>query len=101
MAEQKTKEVGVRKVLGASTGSILGLFSVDFIRLILIAFVLAAPLAYLPMSAWVENFAYMIDLGIKLFAGGILITMLIALDTINYHSLQAAYTNPAQVLLND
>jgi predicted permease len=101
MAEQKTKEVGVRKVLGASTGSILGLFSVEFIRLILIAFVLAAPLAYLLMSAWLENFAYKIDLGMGLFAAGILITLFIALITISYRSLQAAYTNPAKVLRND
>lgn len=101
MAEQKTKEVGVRKVLGASIGSILGLFSVEFIRLILIAFVLVAPLAYLLMSAWLENFAYKIDLGIGLFAAGILLTMLIALATISYRALQAARTNPAKVLRND
>jgi ABC-type antimicrobial peptide transport system permease subunit len=101
MAEQKTKEVGVRKTLGASVGSILGLFSREFVRLILIAFVMAAPIAYLLMSAWLENFAYKIDLGVGLFAAGILITLLVALSTISYRSLQAAHTNPAKVLRND
>ncbi len=101
MAEQKMKEVSVRKVLGASVGSIVGLFSKEFVRLIIIAFVLAAPLAYLMMSAWLDNFAYKIDLGAWLFATAILITLLIALTTISYRALQAARTNPAQVLRND
>ncbi|MFP4097024.1 MAG: ABC transporter permease [Cyclobacteriaceae bacterium] len=101
MAEQKTKEVSVRKVLGASIGSIVGLFSKEFVRLIVIAFVLAAPLAYLLMSAWLENFAYKIDLGVGLFAAAILITLIIALFTISYRSIQAARTNPAQALRND
>ena len=101
MAEQKTKEVSVRKVLGASVGNILGLFSAEFVRLILIAFVLAAPLAYLAMHAWLENFAYKIDLSIGLFVIAVLITLLIALATISYRALQAAHTNPAKVLRND
>ncbi len=101
MAEQKMKEVSVRKVLGASVISIISLFSGEFIRLIVIAFVLAAPLAYLMMSAWLENFAYKIDLGMGLFAAAILITLLIALSTISYRALQAARSNPAKVLRND
>ncbi|MDF9799890.1 putative ABC transport system permease protein [Catalinimonas alkaloidigena] len=101
MAEQKTKEVGIRKVLGASVSSIVRLFSVEFLKLILIAFVVAAPLAYYVMRLWLQNFEYKIDLGIGLFAAGILITLLIALTTITYRSLQAARTNPAQALRND
>jgi len=101
MAEQKSKEVSVRKVLGASVISIVSLFSREFIRLIVIAFVLAAPLVYLMMSAWLENFAYKIDLGVGLFAAAILITLLIALFTISYRSLQASRSNPAKVLKND
>lgn len=101
MAEQKTKEVGIRKVLGASVSSIVRLFSMEFVRLILIAFVVAAPLAYYVMQLWLQNFEYKIDLSIGLFVAGILITLLIALTTITYRSLQAARTNPAQALRSD
>lgn len=101
MAEQKTKEVGIRKVLGATVSSIVRLFSMEFVRLILIAFVVAAPLAYYVMRLWLQNFEYKIDLSLGLFVAGILITLLIALSTITYRSLQAARTNPAQALRND
>ncbi|WPP48815.1 ABC transporter permease [Catalinimonas niigatensis] len=101
MAEQKAKEVSVRKVLGASVASIVRLFSVEFIRLIVIAFAVAAPIAYFLMNAWLQNFEYKTKLGIGLFAGGILITLLIALLTIGYRSMQAARINPAQALRND
>lgn len=101
MAEQKTKEVGIRKVLGASVSSIVRLFSMEFVRLILIAFVVAAPLAYYVMQLWLQNFEYKIDLSIGLFVAGILITLLIALTTITYRSLQAARSNPAQALRSD
>lgn len=101
MAEQKTKEVGVRKVLGASVASIVGLFSMEFIKLILLAFLLAAPLAYYIMGLWLQNFEYKIELGVELFFSGVILTLVIALATITYRSLKAAHTNPAQSLRND
>ena len=98
MAEQKTKEIGVRKVLGASVASIIGLFSTEFIKLILIAFLIAAPIAYIAMSGWLQNFEYKIDLGIGLFLAGIGVTLVIALLTVSYRSVKAALANPVDSL---
>ena len=101
MAEQKTKEVGVRKVLGASVSSIVGLFSVEFIKLIGLAFVIAAPLAYFIMNGWLQNFTYKINLGIGLFLAGIGATLVIALLTVSYRSIKAALANPVDSLRNE
>jgi ABC-type antimicrobial peptide transport system permease subunit len=101
MAEQKTKEVGVRKVLGASVASIIGLFSAEFIRLIIIAFLIAAPIAYITMNGWLQNFEYKIDLGIGLFLAGVGATLTIALVTVSYRSIKAALANPVDSLRNE
>ena len=95
MAAQKTKEVGIRKVLGASTGSILYLFSKEFIILILIAFAVAAPIAYFVMKSWLNDFAYRITPGVTLFILAIAGSLFIALITVSYKALKAAYANPA------
>ncbi|WKN42170.1 ABC transporter permease [Tunicatimonas pelagia] len=101
MAERKTKEIGVRKVLGASVTNIIGLFSIEFIKLIGSAFVVAAPLVYLVMSGWLQNFTYKIDLGIGLFLIGIGATLIIALLTVSYQSIKAALANPVDSLRNE
>ncbi len=101
MAEQKTKEIGVRKVLGASVLNIVHLFSKEFLKLVVIAFILAAPLAYYVMSGWLQNFEYRIDLGWGVFLGGILATLLITLLTVGYRSLRAALANPVDSLRNE
>ncbi|MFN8342777.1 MAG: ABC transporter permease [Cyclobacteriaceae bacterium] len=98
MANQKTKEIGVRKVLGASVESILFIFSREFVVLILVGFVLAAPVAWMVMNQWLNNFAYHIEIGpgIFLLSGGV--TLLIALLTVGYRSWRAATVNPVESL---
>jgi len=101
LAEQKTKEVGIRKVLGASVGNIIGLFSKEYISLILLAFLIAAPLAYYFMHSWLENFAYQIDLKLDVFASAILISICIAFLTVGYKSYRAAVANPVESLRSE
>ena len=101
MAEQKTKEVGVRKVLGASVMSIVQLFSKEFVKLIGIAFVIAAPLSYFMMRGWLQNFTFKIDLGVSVFVAGMLLTLVIALLTVGYRSVRAALANPVDSLYYD
>jgi ABC-type antimicrobial peptide transport system permease subunit len=98
MANQKLKEVGIRKVMGASVTSIVMLFTREFIKLILIAFVLAAPLAYYFMDKWLQGFAYRIDMPWWVFLLAVVATLVIALLTVSYRSIRAAVTNPAEVL---
>lgn len=97
-AEQRTKEIGIRKTLGASTSRIVLLLSQDFTRLLLIAFVLAVPIAYVGMERWLTGFAYRTDIGVLtfLFAGGI--AFAIAGLTVGYQAIKAALANPVQTL---
>ncbi|GAB5519116.1 MAG: ABC transporter permease [Rhodothermales bacterium] len=100
-AEQRTKEVCIRKVFGASTGRIMRLLVRDFLKLTALAFVIAAPLAYYGVEVWLRNFAYRTEPGIVLFvtAGGVL--MLVTLLTVAYQTYRAARTNPAHALQSD
>lgn len=95
---RKTKEVGIRKVLGASYGQILYLFSRRFFVLTIVAFAISAPLAYQAMKLWLSNYVYRIDLDWKIFAFGFVITLLLTLITVGYISLRTAKTNPAETL---
>ncbi|MCI0750289.1 MAG: ABC transporter permease [Flammeovirgaceae bacterium] len=98
MANQKTKEIGVRKVLGASVAGLVMMFSKEFLKLILIGFLLAAPLAWFFMNAWLDGFAYKITLSVWMFAAGVGTTMIIALCTVGYRSFKAATRNPVTSL---
>jgi len=101
MAEQKTKEVAIRKTLGASIAHIVGLFSKEFVVLIILAFVIAAPVAAYAMNAWLETFAYKIGLTWVVFAVGMLSTLLVAFATVGYRSLRAALANPVHALKSE
>jgi putative ABC transport system permease protein len=98
MAVQRTKEVGIRKVLGASTGNIVYLFSKEFTLLVIIAFAIAAPVAWYMMSNWLENFVFRIDIGAGVFVLAIFSSMLIAWLTVGYKALKAAMANPVKSL---
>jgi putative ABC transport system permease protein len=98
IANQKTKEIGVRKVMGASVESIVFMFSKQFVVLITIGFAIAAPLAWFAMNAWLSEFAYRIELSIWIFLAGIGITLLIAVLTVGYRSMKAASANPVKSL---
>jgi putative ABC transport system permease protein len=100
-AEQRTKEVSVRKVLGASVSNVVVLLSKDFVKLVLVAIALAVPLAWYLMHQWLQDFVYRITIGPGVFAlaGGIAVG--IALLTVSYHAIRTALTNPAKTLRSE
>ena len=98
MAAQRIKEVGIRKVLGATAGNIVYLFSKEFIILIAIAFAIATPIAWYYMHEWLQDYAYRINISWWLFAEGGLAAIIIALATISFQAIKAAIANPAESL---
>ena len=96
--QQRTREISIRKILGATVVSLVGLLSKDVLKLTAVAVVLGIPLAYLFLQRWLENFAYRIELGPWTFVGAGLLALVIALATVSYHALRAALSNPARAL---
>jgi ABC-type antimicrobial peptide transport system permease subunit len=98
MAVQRIKEVGIRKVLGATAGNIVYLFSKEFIALIAIAFAIATPIAWYYMHEWLQDYVYRINISWWLFAAGGLAAIIIALATISFQAIKAAIANPVKSL---
>lgn len=101
MAEQRSKEIGIRKVLGASVLSVVGLLSKDFLKLILLALLVASPIAWYLMRIWLSNFAYRIDIEWWMFAASDIAAIIIALLTIGFQSIRAALANPVESLRSE
>jgi putative ABC transport system permease protein len=97
-AERRTKEIGIRKVLGASVGSIVGLLSREFLLLVAIANLIAWPIAYLAMSRWLEEFAYRINIGLGTFLLAAAFALIVTLITVSTQAIRAALTNPVDTL---
>ena len=95
---QRTKEIGVRKVLGASVSNIVLLLSKDFIKLVLIAFLIASPVAWYIMNSWLSDFAYRINISAWIFIGAGILAVIIALATISFQAIKAAVANPVKSL---
>jgi putative ABC transport system permease protein len=100
-AERRTKEIGVRKVLGASAGNIVALLSRDFLKPVAVAIALASPVAWYAMHKWLEDFAYRTAIGWWVFVVAGLAAVAIALLTVSYQSIKAALTNPVDSLRSE
>jgi len=98
MAEARIKEIGVRKVLGASVGGLVALLSKDFLKLVGIAFLIATPIAWWAMHEWLSDYPYRVTIQWWVFAGAGLLSMLIALATVSYQAVRAALSNPVESL---
>jgi putative ABC transport system permease protein len=100
-ANQRTKEIGIRKVLGASVTGIVSLLSTDFLKLVCIAFVVAVPVAWLIMNRWLQDFAYRIDIPWQAFVVAALAAISITLITVSYQAIKSALANPVKSLRSE
>ncbi len=100
-AEQRTKEIGIRKVLGANVAGIVSLLSKDFLKLVLIAFIIAAPVGWYVMSRWLQDFEYRINLSWTVFALAAVLAIVITLVTVSFQAIRAAIANPVNSLRSE
>jgi putative ABC transport system permease protein len=100
-AEQKTKEIGIRKAMGATSNSVVNMLNKEFTKLVMVAFVLVAPITWYFMNKWLEVFAYKTTIGVWSFITGGAIALLIAWMTVSYQSIKAAIANPVDSLRNE
>lgn len=101
MAERRFKEIGVRKVMGASVSQIVQMMSGEFVKLVAIAFIIAIPLSYYSITMWLENFAYKAPVTVSIFGFAGISALLIAIFTVSFESIQAASKNPVNALRNE
>ena len=101
ISANRTKEVGIRKVLGASVFSIIGKFTKEVLVLVIIAFVVAAPLAYLVLNEWLNDYEFRIQLGFGFFAIAFVVTLIIASFTVSHRTIATALINPALTLKDE
>ena len=100
-AEQRTKEIGVRKVLGASIASITALLSKDFLKLVGIAIILASPVAYYLLKSWMEDFQYQIGIEWWVFVLAAVLALMVAFLTVSFQAVKAALMNPVKSLRSE
>lgn len=100
-AERRTKEIGVRKVLGASVAGLVALLTKDFLKPVLVAIVLAAPLAWWALDKWLQDFAYRVDLNGWYFVAAGAMALIVAFLTVGFQSFKAALANPIQSLRSE
>ena len=101
VAQQRVKEIGIRKVLGATTASLVGLLSKDFLKLVVVALVIASPLAYYFMEKWLQDFAYHIDIEWWVFVLAGFVAIAVAFFTVGFESMKAALANPVKSLRSE
>jgi putative ABC transport system permease protein len=101
MAEQRSKEIGIRKVLGASVRGITTMLSMDFVKLVFLAIVIASPIAWWGMNKWLQDFAYKVPVSWWIFALAGVASILIALITVSFQSVKAALMNPVKSLKSE
>ncbi|MCC6723177.1 MAG: ABC transporter permease [Saprospiraceae bacterium] len=101
MAVRRTKEIGIRKVLGASMASVIGLLNREFLLLVLVGFVMAVPLSFYFLKKWLENYAFRIEMGWSVFAIAGLVALVVAFLTVSFQSIKAALANPVKSLRSE
>jgi putative ABC transport system permease protein len=101
MAQNRIKEIGVRKVLGASVAGVTALLSKDFLKLVMISFAIATPIAWIAMHKWLSNYSYRISISVWVFVIAALITVIISLITVSFQAVKAALTNPVKSLRSE
>ena len=97
-AQKKTKEIGIRKVLGASVRNIIYMLSKRFLKLVILSSIIALPIAWFAMTKWLSNFAYKVNIGIGTFFTAVAIALIITFFTISYQAIKAAKANPVDLL---
>jgi putative ABC transport system permease protein len=100
-AEKRVKEIGIRKVLGASVHQVVSILSTDFLKLVILALMLAIPLAWIASNQWLQNYPYRTSLNWKLFASGSALVMAIAFFTISFQAIKAGLSNPVKSLKSE